>query len=213
MAGRRSLPLVAEQSLGNLRRIRTQLSTDFDRELQTQTLSGKGSITCRAGCSNCCYHPVLITALEGVLLYRWLAEHGRWTPSVQAQIKAHADSTKDLDFSVWFLSIIACPLLDEKTKRCTAYSARPYTCRVTYSLGDPENCHPHRIEKTGLVNKQEVMASYHREQDKIVSRHKLKMVLMPISLAIIIGEKIVRGEIDLEAADMTTLQEYARGRT
>jgi hypothetical protein len=151
---------------------------------------------------------VLITALEGVLLYRWLASHGRWTPSFQARIREHASKTKDLAFEVWFLSVLPCPLLDETTKRCTAYAARPYLCRVTYSLGAPEKCHPHKIEQSGLVNKQAVVKTFHSEQSKIVKKHGLQMVLMPLSTAILIGEKIHTGQIELEAADIEILRQF-----
>jgi Fe-S-cluster containining protein len=206
MAGRRRLPLVAEQTLGNVRRVRAQLAGDFERELQQAARNAGTKTSCRAGCANCCFHPVLITALEGVLMYRWLAEHGRWTPSVQARIREHSETTRDLEFSVWFLSVIACPMLDEKTKRCTIYAARPHTCRVTFAFGDPDNCHPHRIEQSGLVNKAEVVGAYHREQAKIIKRHGLRVVLMPISMAILMGEKIVSGEIELEGADLAALR-------
>lgn len=208
MSGRRRLPLVTEQSLAQLRQIRTQLSTDFERELLQQTREAKVSLTCRAGCANCCHHPVLISAIEGTLIYRWLAERGRWTPSLRARLKEHAEKTKDLPFEVWFLSVIPCPLLDEKTSRCSAYQARPYPCRVTYSIGDSENCHPHKIDETGLVNKREVMATYHREQNQVARKHGLQMVLIPLSMAVLLGERVVKGEIELDDTDREVLREY-----
>lgn len=207
MAVRRRLPLVTEQSLAALRRTRAQLSSDFDRELFGTLGVSNLAVSCRVGCSNCCYHPVLITAMEGALLYQWLAERGRWTPSLQAKIKEHADRTRDLSYEVWFLSMVPCPMLDETTRKCTVYEGRPYACRVTYSLGDPDKCHPHRIGESGIVNKQEVMLTYHREQSKVARKHGLQMVLMPISLALRIGERIVNGKLDLESADLAILEE------
>lgn len=208
MAGRRRLPLVTEQSLATLRFVRTQLASDFDRELQDAAADGKLRLSCRVGCANCCYHPVMITAIEGALLYRHIAERGRWTPSFQQRVREHATKTRDLPMAVWFLSAIPCPLLDDKTKKCTAYEGRPFACRATYAFGDPDDCHPHRIEKAGLVNRKEVTSQYHTEQTKIASKHGLQMVVMPLSAALLLGEKIINGEVDLEDSDVSILRDY-----
>ena len=209
---RRRLPLIVEQSLASVRHTRSQLAESFERELRMAANEAKTSITCREGCSNCCYHPVHITALEGALLYRYLADNGRWTPSVQERIRAHAERTRDLPYEVWFLSVIPCPLLDEKTKKCTAYKGRPFFCRATFALGDPDLCHPHKIEETEMVPRDRMVAAFHNEQAKVMRKHQLTTIIMPLSVAVLMGEKIVNGTIDLEQADVEVLREYAEVR-
>lgn len=200
---RRKLPIFAEHSLADVASTRVELSTRFKEETQM-----KDGITCRPGCAHCCYHPVHLSVFEGVLLYRHLVATGRWTPSFKAKIAQHADTTRDLTYEIWLLSMIACPLLDGKTKRCSVYPMRPFACRVTYSNGDPHFCHPHRILSSGIVNKAEVTREFHARQQTAVRRHDLTMIIMPLSVALLIAERIENGEFDLEGADMAILREY-----
>lgn len=202
---KRKLPLLTEQSFATLRHTRIQLATEFETQTKLQVQEAGGKISCKSGCANCCYHPVLITAIEGVLLYRWLASHGRWTPSLRASLKEHADKTRDLNHSVWFLSAIPCPLLG-KDAMCSAYEGRPFQCRATFSFGNPGDCHPHRIDDAKLVDRQEAMAKYHSIQAKIAKKHGLQMVILPLSAAILLGERISSGELDLEEADLEVLR-------
>lgn len=208
MAGKRKLPLLVEHTLSTLRFARSQISVEFDRELRLKLDEAGAGVACREGCANCCYHPMLITALEGLQLYQWLTEHGRWTPSVRNRVREHAETTKDLPQAVWFLSLIPCPLLDTTKFTCTAYEGRPFTCRVTYSAGDPNDCHPHRIEDSGTINKQLVLAKFHGAQAQAARKFGLHMIVMPLSMAVLLGERIAKGEVDLENADAEIIREY-----
>jgi Fe-S-cluster containining protein len=200
---RRKLPILAEHSLADVLTTRIRITSEFREEIQQQD-----TITCTPGCSHCCYHPVHMSIFEGVLLYRHLVASGRWSPSFKAKIEEHANSTRDLSYEIWLLSLIACPLLDQKTNRCTVYSARPFACRVTLSTGDPFECHPHRVLNSGIQSKTEVTRAFHARQKADFRRHDLTMIIMPLSVALLIGERIESGQFDLEGADMAILQAY-----
>ena len=160
---RRRLPVLVEHSLATVVSARVAVAGDFEVKLRERALKTGKPISCKSGCSNCCYHPVHVTALEGAVMYRHLVARGRWTPSFRESVRAHAERTHDLRYELWLLSMIPCPLLDEKTSRCTAYDARPLACRVTFSTADPFLCHPHRITESGIVNKNEPMDAFHAQ--------------------------------------------------
>lgn len=200
---RRRLPLATEQTLSQVKHLRTKMAGELEIEVRTSK-----QMTCKKGCSNCCYHPVLITALEGALLYQGLVRKGKWSSHLRTRLEEHMNKTKDLAFEVWFLSVIPCPLLNETTKECTAYAVRPYQCRATYSIGEAADCHPHNIAKSGLLNRQKTMAEYHSEHSKLISKHGLQMVLMPLSMAVLLGEDIIAGRVPLENADREVLRKF-----
>ena len=166
---------------------------------------------CKAGCASCCYHPVRISILEGMVLFKHLVEHGRWSPSLKKKLAAHAALTSNLAMGIWLMSSIACPLLDEKD-RCIGYEARPFNCRVTFATGDPHYCHPHRIgELTTIVPRVAALEEFHKEEAALLRRHGLWHLLVPVSKALLIGEKILSGDVDLEGADREILAEFKGG--
>lgn len=205
---KRKLPVLAEHSLSMVSSARVEIPYEFEHRVRGELSDQKRAISCRPGCSNCCYHPVHLSALEGVLLYRHLVSRGKWTPTFRAKIQEHADKTRDLSYEVWLLSLIPCPLLDLSTNRCTAYAGRPFQCRVTFSSGDPHNCHPHRISESEIINKHEVSREFHERVSRAIRRHGITMIIMPLSVAIFLGESISNGEIDLESADIAVLKDY-----
>jgi Fe-S-cluster containining protein len=202
----RKLPILVEQSLGTLRALRAETTDAFERNLNDKLIEAGETLSCKKGCSNCCYHPVLISVLEGVALYRALVRAGKWSSS-KAAFRAHAEKTKDLAFGLWFLSMTPCPLLDEKTKQCKAYASRPAVCHVTVSTGDPDNCHPHSLQDSEMLNKQGALAGYHAKQADLTKKLRMSMFLLPLSLATLLGERVALGELDLENADIAVAKE------
>jgi len=109
---------------------------------------------------------------------------------------------------MWFMSMIPCPLLDEKTKKCTAYEGRPFQCRATYSTSPSMYCHPHEILQTGIVDRQTAMSKFHVEEVKAMRRHGLVLFLMPLSVAVLMGERVASGELRLEDAESALVLAY-----
>lgn len=119
--------------------------------------------------------------------------------------------TMSLANEVWLLANLPCPLLTPKN-RCMAYDARPFNCRATLSVGDPAYCHPHRlVSGSGIVPRVEVLAAFHDVETKLLKRHGLFHLTMPISSAVLLAEKVVSGSIDLEGADRAFVAEYKEG--
>jgi Fe-S-cluster containining protein len=185
---RRRLPFLTERSLDQVKADRIELSTEFAATL--------GVVSCTKGCSACCSYPVYISVLEGMLLYRHLTEKGHWTPSLRKKLEKHANTTFDLSAEIWLLLDMPCPLLDKN--KCLAYDARPFSCRTTFTRGDPYNCVPRRIVSSKFVPKDEVTFKFRAVEARLLAKHGLSLIGMPISKAILIGEKVMIGEADLE---------------
>ena len=190
------LPVVAQAQINRLERAKK-----FDAELQIELNEVKTRTTCSKGCSHCCYHPRLISILEGISLYRSLYKHHLWSSVLKKQLEDHQTKTWNLAPEVWLLSTIGCPLLQDGM--CVAYEARPLSCRICYSTGDPYLCHPLRLtEGSGIVNRAAAMEEHMEAEQRLLRRFKLRNIPLPISSAVLLGERIDKGDIRLE--DFTT---------
>lgn len=191
------LPVVVEHSVRSAEAARARLVTDFNKEILSETANNKTSVTCYRGCSSCCYHPVVITVLEGVSMYRWLSSSNRWTQALRQDLEAHHRKVVGLDFAVWMLSLIPCPFLQGSV--CSVHEGRPFQCRTTYSIGDPHYCHPHRFnEATEMVQRSKLMRAQDAIEGPLMHKHQQTLVRIPMSSALLIGEKVCKGELDLE---------------
>jgi Fe-S-cluster containining protein len=198
MTPRRRLPVLVESVIGTTKEFQLRIGAQFIEGLR----SVNAPLQCKEGCSFCCYHPFLITVSEGILLYRNLVEQGMWSARMRQVLEDHKSATMGLNYHAWLLSNLPCPLLDLKTKKCTVYNARPLHCRVTWSTGDPTECHPHALgSDTQLVGNTNTIVQYVRETQELLKRLGITGVLMPLSEAVVIGEMICTGKLPMEESD------------
>lgn len=198
----RKLPLYVEQALGELQATRGMAATEFERRFREEA----GAVSCKAGCSNCCYHPVLITVAEGIVLYRYLGQRGALTADLKGKLVDHADITAFMDPAVWLRARIPCPLLDDKG-RCRGYEGRPLACRMTFSSGDPAACDPQALDPKALSTRdilQVVMAF----EGALLKRFRISPVRMPISRALVLAERVLAQEISLDEIERILYREY-----
>lgn len=204
---RRRLPVLVERSVGQMQADRIEVSSTFEagaREKYEQ-------FSCREGCAGCCHHPVVISILEGISLYQSLTERGMWTPSLRKRLEETADMTTGLALSVWMLTRIPCPLLDEKS-RCLGYEARPLTCRTMFAGGDPQFCDPQHIgPQTSILARTEPLEEFHKREGALLKRHQLFHLLLPIGRSVLLAARICSGEIDLERVDQAFAREHFGG--
>jgi Fe-S-cluster containining protein len=203
------LPVLVESSLNKVNMLRVRLMTDFDRKVRFDPKVTKGAVTCMPGCAWCCHHPVSISIFEGISIYRWLTDQGKWSLNLKERLKKSADQQFELTYEVWLKALIPCPLLGADNK-CTAYPARPLICRVYYATSDPHYCHPHRISstQTKLLPRGKVISEFNQKQEEILRKHKLQLITMPIGTALLMAEKVCTEQIDLDTLDGTVLKEY-----
>lgn len=208
MKTKHKLPLLVETSIGRVEVLRHDLSSEFERKVHAEVPKAGARVTCSPGCHWCCYHPISISVLEGILIYRWIVSRGKWTLALKAKLKESADQQFGTTYEVWLLSLISCPLLGED-KRCSVYSARPLVCRGYYSISDPHYCHPHRLgEDTHILPRDSIVDPFHEEQERILRKNKIQMLTMPIGSALLLAEKVCTGELDLDTVDNYLIKEY-----
>jgi hypothetical protein len=199
------LPLLVEQSVLEAQASRQELALKFNQNVMAEP----GAVSCRKGCHHCCYHPVMLSVLEGVSLFRWLKDQGMWSTKTRDRFKEAQVKTWNLSIEVWALSMIACPLL--KDGECSAYEGRPLPCRITVSKSDPYDCHPHRLTGgRGLLPKRETFEDMARREASLLKRHDLKFVRVPLATAVLMGERIVTGELSFEDAYIHLVDQQLR---
>lgn len=164
---------------------------------EVQLRARLSEVVCKKGCHHCCYHPVYLTVLEGIALYQALQADALWTRSVRERFQEVSNKTWRLAPEVWSLSLIPCPLLDEKAGTCQAYEHRPFQCRITYAIGDPQNCHPHHLGP-GMLPRRDLMEGVAAVEAPLLLRHHLRFIRLPLATAVLFGEKIAEGELELE---------------
>jgi Fe-S-cluster containining protein len=204
----RKLPMLLDRSLGELQAERLASTLPFEEKLRLTK-----HVSCKKGCANCCSHPLYISILEAIPIHRHLAEHGQWTPSFRRQLEAHAKKTVGLAIPVWVMLNAPCPLLTSE-KMCSAYDARPANCRLTFSTGDPDYCHPHALRDglTEIVNRVPELKVFHEKEKALLRRHGLMHLTMPISQALLVADEILSGSLDLEDADHEFAKRYDEAR-
>jgi Fe-S-cluster containining protein len=209
MPPKRRLPVLTERSISEVQAIQIDLDHKFERQIRGQVSKEGKAINCTPGCASCCYHPIEISVLEGALMYRWLMLNGRWTTALKEKLQQAANQQFGVSYEVWLLSLTPCPMLTADNL-CGAYEARPFICRSYYSTGDPHYCHPHRLgPQTELISRDEIVTQFHKEQARVLKGHNLNLTTVPIGEAVLLGERLCKGDIDLEAVDHILLKEYA----
>lgn len=197
------LPVLTEKAVSQIKHHRSQKGADF------RTLAGD-SVTCRKGCSHCCSYPLYISILEGVCLYLYLKGEGLWNFSLRRDLEEHLKQTIGLTPEVWLLAGAPCPLLtDEKT--CLAYEQRPFLCRTMLSVGDPYLCRPAEFSAgTPLLYRHDRMDEYYRLEKELLKEMRAPTARVPLSFAVMLGEKLVEGKIDVEDITPEVLKAYAQ---
>jgi len=205
---KRRLPVLVEHSVGQIETLRVSKATHFDSVIREEVKNARLGITCSAGCASCCYHPIAISILEAVPIYRSLVRHGKWNAALKKRLKDTGTQQLGMAYQVWLLALIPCPLLTED-KRCSAYEERPFVCRTLYSVGDPYFCHPHRLgSNTQLVPRDGTLAEFHDEQAKILHHHHLRITTIPIGMALLLAEQLCQGTLELNDVDGEVMKEF-----
>jgi len=204
------LPLLTERSLNEAEAGRSDALQRFEREIHQHVTETKRPVTCSKGCDHCCYHPVTISILEGMSLYLWLAGSYLWTADRKNQFAKHSKSVWGLSPEIWMLSMTPCPLLEDHL--CRAYEGRPAVCRATVSTGDPLYCHPHHfgLDVTGLVPRHSFYEAIVGAEKRLLRRHAQILFQLPISTAVLYGEMVCKGELDLEDSGPILTVDYQK---
>ena len=190
------------------------------------SLSANGeAISCRKGCSYCCYHYVTVSLAQGIvivdhlyrrkdLLKRFLDNYEHWREQGKSiadgidHIRIHALSTsmpinqvitktRPLS-SKYFGSNIPCPFLVDN--ECSIYPVRPPSCSGHHAVSPREWCAPTSQQQP------EIRRSMSADEDfiKIVQLADTRLSLYELSLPTMIYRLLTEGS----AAIMAELMQY-----
>jgi len=148
----------------------------FD-SLENLLLAEGKTISCRTGCTYCCYHYVAVSFAQGIvivdylykrkgLLKQFLNNYERWRiegelisdeidsiriHALSSSIPTHQIMEDTRDLSRRYLNKnIRCPfLVDDK---CSIYSVRPLACSGHHSVSQPDCCAPAAQLKPDIRN-------------------------------------------------------------
>jgi hypothetical protein len=117
----------------------------FDYEFARDVKKAGVTITCKAGCSACCWEPLYVFDYEA----RHLIKHipTAEMPGVVERTKVWAEKATSCGILAkaqphvqeYRYQKMACPLL--KDNKCLVYKERPFGCRSHCAIGDPKLCH------------------------------------------------------------------------
>lgn len=204
----RKLPLLVERTVAEIAATRERISSEFETSLRGIVAEGGPSITCRKGCNNCCHHPTTVTIAEGLLIYRWLTSHGRWSPSMRKLAQETSDALLGLSYAVWLLSAQPCMFLD-KDGACSIYPVRPMQCRTTFSIDVEEKCHPHGLRPGTILMRAEPLDEFNRIEARALKRAGTGHWQVPIATAVLFAEKLDTGALDVEQLEQQLMRLYA----
>lgn len=178
------------------------------KKFELKVLS-EGGVSCRKGCHNCCYYPVLTSILEALVVYRGIAKNRLWTTTLKARFQEASERVKGLSLDVWFLSRIPCPLLDQKSGTCLAYDSRPFSCRTVFSKGDPHYCDPaHAGGLPPVIQRKEALEDMSHTEEALMRKHRLGRIVLPLSLAVLLAEQLDKGEVDFSTVGVLVWKDY-----
>ncbi len=97
---------------------------------------------CKKGCAACCHQHTLCSPLEVILMAHAIRVHAR-AAELWRRVAVQAERVRQsLSYADRHDQRVACPLLDEETRTCAAYGARPTACRQVLVMSDPAKCAP-----------------------------------------------------------------------
>lgn len=100
-------------------------------------------VSCKRGCTHCCYMLTSIHMLEGRLIAEELMSRPHWRRVAKSlSVAAHQGLEVHGSRNDYLKAKIPCPLLDLDTKDCTVYDVRPSVCRNYFVASPPEKCAP-----------------------------------------------------------------------
>jgi Fe-S-cluster containining protein len=113
---------------------------------------GKSPVCCKSKCSNCCHHyPMSIEPFELISLYSLLRGRKNFSQTMEALWQRVIAYSKLLDLRKYFSLSLPCPFLAPGGD-CGIYQRRPITCRMYFSITEPEFCVPLHLQSSKNKN-------------------------------------------------------------
>ena len=102
---------------------------------------GPGPVSCKAGCSHCCYQQTALFVPEGITIALEVSRWPDWRLWVErlVEVARVACEPESMERETWFRRHIPCPFLTAENL-CRIYDRRPGACRWHRVASPSANC-------------------------------------------------------------------------
>lgn len=138
------MDLTVDQTLDMLEDEMRSIDELFLRVLDKIEQKEKRPVSCRT-CTQespgCCYQKTMVYAQEGLVIGRYLRQHGLDTPALRAELRAAGEEMEGHSRADWFHGARS-PCVFLKNGKCGIYQVRPHVCRTYYVINESFRCQP-----------------------------------------------------------------------
>lgn len=176
----------------------------------SKSLTVKG-VACKQGCYACCQRYLMISVAEAMLVVEYAKSNGKWE-----KMKKSAEDQRNLALevkpAVWFKLGIECPVLSNG--KCMAYPVRPLACSSHFVASPPEAC---STDSTSMARYRPIMMpdvqiKFAEEFDKIIGMRSILRARAPISIALMVAEKVSIGvNMDFDETVSAIARKFGHG--
>lgn len=203
--------------LKRLRRMgRKMVSLYADIDPKFQKASSHLSISCKAGCSGCCYLMVLVSLPEAIAIAEYFLEDHQRRQMIPLLMRSFLEQVQQTPSGPvaevrenYFAKKVPCTFLDTETKLCTIYPVRPAACRYHAVVSDPALCQPEAGKQSVLrLNTQAADNAVLLEANKVSNQTKVGLFVAPLPVMMMWAFKLL---IEGRAAFETALKDETEG--
>ncbi len=139
---------------------------------------------CKKGCAACCHQHTVCSPLEAILVAQALRGHAR-AAALWQRVAVQAERVRQsLGYAERHARQVACPLLDEDTRTCAAYGARPTACRQVLVVSDPALCAPPAQDVVWILEVMQLMSQVRLHLQGEMERRGLRPDPVELTLAL-----------------------------
>lgn len=169
------------------RRAARELLEHFDKrknELDRHVRSTQERISCKKGCSACCYQFAMVAFPEAVAVVQHSLDNGTPVEELRATIEEWMKQTPaGVTKEDYWLEQHACRYLDKEAGTCTVYDSRPGACRYYMVSSDPVLCGPvGNGQQVRFINNQRFEFEALNEVGRISEKYGIPVGLTPIPI-------------------------------
>lgn len=150
-------------------------------------------VTCKRGCTHCCYQAVALTFPEAVVARLEAGDDWWKAHSVEVERRAALWIRKTTRIE-WLMSKTPCIFLDGID--CRIYDVRPITCATYMVVTDPELCSPdHPGGEVGYVDMKDIALPATADSIRRCADLGVPPAVMPMSVGLVLANCFVKGDV------------------
>jgi Fe-S-cluster containining protein len=147
---------------------------------------------------------IYVSVAEALIIYDHLKTNKLWDETKKRCIDLIKITQKSSPLS-WFKMRIECPVLDPKTKMCSAYEVRPPPCSTHFVKSNPDGCDPWSLKpieykSAGMT---ELYDKYEKDISKSLDGNGILSYRLPMVVALLFAEKI-NSKTKMKANEITS---------